>query len=417
MKILWLSNTPSLSLDLGKEIIEGGWIASLENSIVKEPDIFLAIAFFSKDKIDSFRRDKTTYYPICEGRDKLFYRFKLWWKSNYINQNDLKAILSIVRDFQPDLIHIHGTELGFGEIIRHLDVPVVMSIQGNLSVISKMYYRGIPWNDILRYIPIRKSPFKIIYWKDYFKYRKRSIHERKILIYSSYLIGRTDWDKRISRILAPQSIYFHNDEILRDCFYEHEWKEGTNLKGRIRLHTTISSPLYKGLETIVETASLLDSLNFEFEWYIAGLSRNDAIVVLCKNKYPGNYFERVLNFLGKLSSTNLLTAMLRADIYITASHIENSSNSLCEAMILGMPCIATFAGGTNTLLRTGIEGILIQDGDPYSLAGAIVELKENFASGVQMGLQARKRAMERHDRRKITRELLDIYTQIIRIDK
>jgi hypothetical protein len=33
-------------------------------------------------------------------------------------------------------------------------------------------------------------------------------------------------------------------------------------------------------------------------------------------------------------------------------------------MIIGMPCIATFAGGTASMLKSDEEGILIQDGDP-----------------------------------------------------
>lgn len=40
------------------------------------------------------------------------------------------------------------------------------------------------------------------------------------------------------------------------------------------------------------------------------------------------------------------------------SHIENSPNNLCEAMILGMPCIATDAGGTSTLLSNMKDGLL-----------------------------------------------------------
>ena len=40
---------------------------------------------------------------------------------------------------------------------------------------------------------------------------------------SKNIIGRTDWDRQITRILAPKSNYFVGNEILRDNFYEEKW--------------------------------------------------------------------------------------------------------------------------------------------------------------------------------------------------
>ena len=50
--------------------------------------------------------------------------------------------------------------------------------------------------------------------------------------------------------------------------------------------------------------------------------------------------------------------MLKSDIFVSASHIENSPNNVAEAMILGMPCIATFAGGTSSYIEDNKNGIL-----------------------------------------------------------
>lgn len=96
-----------------------------------------------------------------------------------------------------------------------------------------------------------------------------------------------------------------------------------------------------------------------------------------------------------------------------ASHIENSPNNLSEAMILGMPCIATFAGGTGSLLIDGYEGILIQDGDPWAMAGAVMEMKENFERAIVVADKARTRALNRHDKNRIINDLIDIYKKIL----
>ena len=60
--------------------------------------------------------------------------------------------------------------------------------------------------------------------------------------------------------------------------------------------------------------------------------------------------------------------MLASDLYVSASHIENSPNSVAEAQLIGMPCIATGVGGTATYIEHNISGIIVPPGDPYALA-------------------------------------------------
>ena len=414
MKVLWLTNTPSLSQDnSGSKLIAGGWIASLEKNLIKNENITLAIAFYSKKNIEHFQINSAKYYPICAGRERLLYRLKLWIMDCYISNRDIKEIISIISDFQPDIIHVHGTELGFAKITEYTNIPVVISIQGNLSVYQKMFFRGISCIDIFKYSCLKDIFEQILYWKESIKFIKRSIKEREILSRCKYIVGRTNWDRRIASILAPGAIYFHNDEILRDTFYEYNWEEKIIKNKKFMIHTTTSSPLYKGLETICETAFFLDNnTQLDFVWNIAGLNKDDFVVNLCKRKIQGKYFERRLKFLGKLHSADLVKYMLEADLFVTASHIENSSNSLCEAMILGMPCIASFAGGTDTILKSGVEGLLFQDGDPYSLAGTILELINNYSESVRLGYQAREKALKRHDKNKIVEDMVRIYSQI-----
>jgi len=97
-----------------------------------------------------------------------------------------------------------------------------------------------------------------------------------------------------------------------------------------------------------------------------------------------------------------------------ASHIENSPNNLCEAMILGMPCVATFAGGTSSMLKDGEEGILIQDGDPWAMAGSILEMRGSSEAAVSMGIKARLSALKRHCKDDIVSQLLDTYQIVIK---
>lgn len=82
--------------------------------------------------------------------------------------------------------------------------------------------------------------------------------------------------------------------------------------------------------------------------------------------------------------------------------------------MIGMPVIASYSGGTSSLLEHEKDGILYQDGDPYVLAGAIVELFQGKNKAIEYGSSARKKAFCRHDKNRILNELISGYNSIIK---
>jgi glycosyltransferase involved in cell wall biosynthesis len=156
----------------------------------------------------------------------------------------------------------------------------------------------------------------------------------------------------------------------------------------------------------------LNKIDFEIEWRVAGVAPYSLLDKVVRRKLKGNYPKAGLMLLGNLDEKRLLERMMEADIFVLPSHIENSPNSLCEAMIIGMPCITTLAGGSSSLLRDKTEGLVIQEGDPWSMAGSILEMASNEEMAIEYGVRARERALQRHDRSKIVDDLLQIYNQI-----
>ena len=78
-----------------------------------------------------------------------------------------------------------------------------------------------------------------------------------------------------------------------------------------------------------------------------------------------------------------------------------------------MPCVTTLAGGSDTILINKKEGLVIQDGDPWSMAGAILELKNDWKTAVMYGVDARLHALKRHNRETIVNNLMESYRTII----
>jgi glycosyltransferase involved in cell wall biosynthesis len=415
LKVLWFTNTPAGGAKRIKLTSHGGgWLKALDLSIQRH--VQLHVVFNFPKPLARFKHGNTSYYPVTIKRWRLqFLRNNL--TSQVFDREFEDIYLDLINEIKPDIIHIHGTENPYGCIIGRTIVPVVVSIQGNATVYTHKYFSGLE----RRFVKIRRSDiahnFKSVllsksFFREYNILKRLSYIEMRNLHKCRYVIGRTDWDKRISSILAPLSRYFSGEEILRDAFYNKEWQH-TDPSDTLVLHTTTSNGFYKGFETLCLALYELIKLHVKVEWRIAGLTESDLIVQVTK-KFLGQKFPHEgLLYLGNLNEEMLAGKLLEADIYVMPSHIENSSNSLCEAMILGLPCIAAYSGGTGSLVTNGEDGILIQDGDPWVLAGAILELSQNWRLAVEIGRKARIRALDRHDKDKITLNYINIYKEII----
>ena len=86
-----------------------------------------------------------------------------------------------------------------------------------------------------------------------------------------------------------------------------------------------------------------------------------------------------------------LQAMDEADIFLTTSDYEGISNSLLEAMAIGMPVVATDCtpGGARMLIRDGENGLLVPRGDAEKSAGALDRMANDDALRRACGEQAR----------------------------
>ena len=415
MKILWFSNTPANGIrHFDHESVKGGWLQSLDELI--QDKIELHVAFYYPGHFSSFTYGKTTYHPISRKNWKIA-SLKATLLNTIVHKEDLGIYMAIIQKVQPDLIHIHGTENPFGYLLQAVDVPVIISIQGIINVYLHKYSIGFEDQYLNTSSKTINDGIKHYMFRENFLHSKKGFRamqkrESEILVNATHIIGRTNWDRRVTNVLAPLSKYYHSDELLRSSFYNQEWQE-RNAVGRFIVFTTNDNNPYKGFETICETVLLLNQLKFDVEWRVAGIASGDLIVKVMKKKMGRRFPLKNLVLIGKQPEKTILQNLLDAHLYVMPSHIENSPNNLCEAMMLGLPCLSTFAGGTDSLLENTVSGILIQDGDPWSMAGAMIEIKENYEQAIKRGKKAREIALSRHDHNKNIVNLLGIYTSII----
>ncbi|MGH9015222.1 MAG: glycosyltransferase family 4 protein [Acidimicrobiia bacterium] len=94
-------------------------------------------------------------------------------------------------------------------------------------------------------------------------------------------------------------------------------------------------------------------------------------------------------------------------VFALPTEIDRSPYSVLEAMVAGVPVVATRAGAIPEMVADGVTGLLV-DPDDDALAAAIGRLLDDDALRHQMGTAGRERAVACFDARRTTVSLLDV---------
>jgi glycosyltransferase involved in cell wall biosynthesis len=100
--------------------------------------------------------------------------------------------------------------------------------------------------------------------------------------------------------------------------------------------------------------------------------------------------------------------MAAADIFVLPSRFEGLPMSVIEAMLVGLPVIATNVRGPAEQVVPELTGLLVPSGDASALAAALGRLAADAALRGQMGAAGRKRAVQRYDEAKVVARTLDL---------
>jgi glycosyltransferase involved in cell wall biosynthesis len=108
---------------------------------------------------------------------------------------------------------------------------------------------------------------------------------------------------------------------------------------------------------------------------------------------------------------NTLAAVYEAcDVVALSSLNEGTPLALIEAMAAGRPVVATAVGGVPDLVEEGVTGLLVPAGDSVALAAALVRLGEDECERAKMGTAGRARARVHFDPARATSEVMRVYS-------
>lgn len=418
MKVLWMCNvkTSRITTMQGEKssVNIGGWLEGLSNSLLKTDNIKLVYCYpdYNRSKVESKAEGNFLYYaiPITQNEANV----QIGKKSVAV-----QAFNEILCNEQPDVIHFFGTEFLYTNafidcaIELKLQNRIVTSIQGLVSIYALHFNAGLP-ESVFKRKTLSEVKHKSSLRDCRENFYHRGIYEKEALRKTKYVIGRTSWDEACTHLIAPNAKYFFCNETLRAPFYEGIWKFDRCNKHQIFI-SQASYPI-KGLHKVIEAVGFIKDDFPKIKIVVAGnnIYKTDYIH---GNTY-GRYLKKLIRkfnlednieFVGSKNAIEMKNMMLESNVFICPSSIENSPNSLGEAMLLGVPCIASDVGGVQDMIKRNEEGFIYPFEETYKLAYYIEKIFIDPKMASEMGIKAREHALNTHSAKKNNDRLMDIY--------
>ena len=406
MRILWTTNIvlPSVASDFGQPNTPfGGWLQSLLSALAANPALRLGVAM----------RADVKSHRILE-KDGVEYHV---FPSSMRNRHDIDAEVCarILEGFAPDILHAHGSEMpSTARFMSTWSGPKVLSLQGILAGIQPMLEGGgsirpASLADIAMSVALRV--------KSRFMFAPRLEGENACLRRANVVLGRTAWDRAYSRVINPDARYIQCGEILRPEFFSKQWSRESRQPLTLFLGNA-AVPL-KGAHVALRALAVLKRSYPSVLLKIAGPAIPGGTFGAWVS-YMG-YLRRVITtmgleenveFLGVLNPEDMANHLMHAHVYVLPSLIENSPNTLGEAMLMGVPSVCSFVGGVPSVAANEKEALFYGATDHVMLAAQVARLLESDELCEELSRNARARAHRNHDEALIVRTVVDAYRSL-----
>ncbi|MBQ2185076.1 MAG: glycosyltransferase family 4 protein [Lachnospiraceae bacterium] len=420
MRVLWLCNqcipvvAKHLDMNIGNK---EGWLSALSEKLIFDNDsnITLGVCFpWDKGHAD-FKGDyEVTAYAFYEDRVNF-----------HLYDDALEdRFADILDDFKPDVIHIFGTEYSHTlAMCKACSNPskILIGIQGLISVYARHYFDALP-DKIIAKKTLRDALKKDGIKEQFDKYTIRGEHEIEAIKIAGNVTGRTDWDRENVKKINSNAVYYFMNETLRSNFYEGSWNYDSCEKHSI----FVSQGDYpiKGLHVALKALTIIKEKYPDVKLYVAGnkINGEDSLKKKILIGEYGKYINELINknnlkdnvvFTGSLDAKAMKERYLKSNVFLLPSIMENSPNSLGEAMLLKMPIVTSDCGGVRNLLNDD-EGYIFPSCDEEKLSEAVIKVfdAKDSEALLKMCDKASTHAKNTHDAAKNLERLKEIYSEI-----
>ncbi len=391
MKIAWLCPYPVS--DLGDALKWGirkasshpcSWIMNLSKALAENKEVELHLLTSSPWVTGSqtVKRDGM-YIHVIKSGIPFIHR---GWPGNFVLDAltgfalESKKLCAELNRIRPDIVHAHGTEREYALTAMRSGFPYLISIQGIVAEFKK--------TDPSRNFDIMAP------------------QEELAVKRCRYFTCRTHFDSGFIRRLNPSAKIFDIPEAMNPLFWAGAWDHPSGQ----RILFVGGGEFRKGLHELIEAAGSVAK-------EIPGVSI-DA-VGNCSPERRKTLQEMAdgcgveIRFHGFQSSGEIAKLHRQCRLFVLCSSNENSPNTLAEAMVSGMPCVAYNVGGVSSMVEDGKTGLLVKPHDIEALASAVAELLVDKEKAKRLGQAAADFARPRNHPDHVAKETMAAYRFIL----
>jgi glycosyltransferase involved in cell wall biosynthesis len=292
-----------------------------------------------------------------------------------------RQVKRIILKLQPDLIHVHGTENGYGLAALETNVPTIVSIQGIVNALAR----------------VSPSIF----------YRLQAPLELHVIRTAKYFGSRTAWANSFIRNLNNTATIYDLPEAVNHIFFKRA-AESSN--PNILMVGSVEQR--KGIEEALRAMSIVVAACSSAKLLVVGEGEADYLEEL-KQRTKSAGIEANVDWLGFKTAKEVAALHAVSAILIHPTYLDNSPNSVAEAMAAGLPVIASNVGGIPSMIENGATGLLVEPRNHRQLAEALTALLHDEAERKRLASRAKQVALERHFPQEVAKKTLNVYKDII----
>ncbi len=329
---------------------------------------------------------------------KIFRNFPEVLAPHY-NSRSIKAIKKIIEKEQPDFIYQHHHDFHYGgaKLKKDLGIPFILHVDGIEYWVKKnwgkLYFAKLL--KLAEEIQLQSSD-AIIVVSDALK--------RQLIEYG------VDGEKII---VAPNGV--HPDQFSPEIT-DGGLKKQLGIEDKFVVGYTGTFGHWHGVEVLAEAVKYIvkripnavvlfvgdGNLRPKIEEITKRDNVNDKIIIT--GFVP---FKTIPNY---LSACDVL---LSPCVNNADNEFFNSPVKLFEYMAMGKPIVASNVGQQGVVIEDGVNGLLHEENQPEELAEKVFQIYNDKDLANRLGKEARRRAVEKHDWKVNSQQILDAYHKII----
>jgi len=171
---------------------------------------------------------------------------------------------------------------------------------------------------------------------------------------------------------------------------------------------------WKGVDELLRACRLLKDRGSEFQVTLAGPAGDAGSASALACRIAADRLENCVRYVGTVDGESKERLWDQTDVLVQPSHQEGMPMSMLEALMRGIPIVATRVGAIPEVITDGREGLLIAPRAADELAAAMQGMMEDEDARQAMGIAAGQLARRRFSLAQFEQDLMQAYSGLMR---